>query len=458
MKHILLSLLGVAALTAMVWADPPGRVGRLSYVDGSVSFAPAVGETWQTATANYPLTTGNQLSTGAGARAEVQMGLSAIRIGSDSEITFETLDDQTVQIRLDKGLMSVRLRHPGPDRSFQVDLQTATVALAAPGSYRLDQADSGDATVITRDGDAQVTGGQAAFHVYSDQAATIPSSGPGAYTISRAPERDAWDAWVADRDVAQEDVASTRYVSSEMNGAGDLDAWGHWIIVAGYGPVWIPQAVPAGWAPYTFGHWVWFEPWGWTLVDDEPWGFAPFHYGRWILYTGVWCWAPGPIIAHPVFAPALVRWVGGVPAPGVPPAQAHISWVPLQPRQEFRPLYPVSTTYLRAVNGSVVYRSRFPARPGFVVGPAGVMRRPGYAMPAPVHPGRPYYVPLRGRQWVGAPAYAGRPVYAGRPDSAPAHVYRGRPAYVGTPEVHGRPSPPTGGHGVQDPWLLRRGR
>ena len=46
-------------------------------------------------------------------------------------------------------------------------------------------------------------------------------------------------------------------------------------------------------------------------MDDAPWGFAPFHYGRWLWWGNRWHWAPGPKVARPVYAPALVGWMGG---------------------------------------------------------------------------------------------------------------------------------------------------
>lgn len=47
-------------------------------------------------------------------------------------------------------------------------------------------------------------------------------------------------------------------------------------------------------------------------MDDAPWGWAPYHYGRWVFVNGFWGWAPGPIVARPVYAPALVACLGGV--------------------------------------------------------------------------------------------------------------------------------------------------
>ena len=407
MKCVLLSALAVVALGATLWADPPARVGRLAYIDGNVSFASAPGSAWQAATQNYPLTTGNQVSAAAMARAEIQIGSAVLRIAPETAVSFETLDDQVVQVRLDKGRASVRLHRLGPDQSFVIDIPTASISLSAPGSYRIEQASSGNASIIARAGDALVTGGETSFHVRGGQMADIPASQPDAYRISSAPPRDAWDEWVSQRDV--QDNPSTHYVSSEMDGAADLDQYGTWQVVDGYGPVWYPDTVVVGWAPYTFGSWAWIEPWGWTWVDNEPWGFAPFHYGRWALLAGAWCWVPGPIAARPIYAPALVRWVGGAPLPGRPPGQGGVTWVPLGPRQVFQPAYTVSTRYFRAVNGATVLRPRpaAVATSGVPHGPwsaiSGVPNRPWSRQPGP---GVLSPAPFRPR-----PAFTGRPPY-----------------------------------------------
>jgi hypothetical protein len=94
------------------------------------------------------------------------------------------------------------------------------------------------------------------------------------------------------------------------------------------------------------------RPWGWTWVDDASWGFAPFHYGRWVSFRGRWCWAPGTYVRRPVYAPAMVAWVGG---PHVS-VSVHIGggqpvgWVPLAPREVYYPAYRVSPVYVRQVN------------------------------------------------------------------------------------------------------------
>jgi hypothetical protein len=137
-----------------------------------------------------------------------------------------------------------------------------------------------------------------------------------------------------------------------MTGYEDLDEYGIWRYVANYGYVWAPTRLVVGWAPYRYGHWAWIAPWGWTWVDDAPWGFAPFHYGRWACVGTSWFWVPGPITVRPVYAPALVAFVGGGGfqfsasfggGPGV-------AWFPLAPGEVFVPMYHTSRVYVNNIN------------------------------------------------------------------------------------------------------------
>jgi hypothetical protein len=107
-----------------------------------------------------------------------------------------------------------------------------------------------------------------------------------------------------------------------------------------------------GWAPYRSGHWAWIDPWGWTWVDNQPWGFAPFHYGRWVYISNRWGWMPGPVNVRPVYAPALVAFVGGsglsvsLRIGGGSP----VGWFPLGPRDVYVPWFHSSRRYFTNVN------------------------------------------------------------------------------------------------------------
>src|ERR1700722_7984870 len=58
--------------------DPPSRVARLGYMEGSVSFQPSGETEWVEAVPNRPMTTGDKLWADKDSRAEVQLGSATI--------------------------------------------------------------------------------------------------------------------------------------------------------------------------------------------------------------------------------------------------------------------------------------------------------------------------------------------------------------------------------------------
>src|SRR6185369_9675195 len=113
-------------------------------------------------------------------------------------------------------------------------------------------------------------------------------------------------------------------------------------------------AVAADWAPYRAGHWVWVDPWGWNWVDDAPWGFAPFHYGRWAYVSTRWGWVPGPVEVAPVYAPALVAFVGGGGFGVNVSVGGPIGWFALGPGDAYFPGYYGGHDYFNRVNAGYV--------------------------------------------------------------------------------------------------------
>jgi hypothetical protein len=368
-KGITWAALCAMALTAALCVsgraddDPPGRVGRINYLQGQVSFQPSGGgdSDWVTAVPNRPLTVGDRLWVDKDGRAELHVGSTAIRADRSTGISFLNLSDNSVQLQVSAGTVIVRLRRLDTDDSFEVDAPNLAFSLLRPGNYRIDVDPDQNRTVVTvRDGQGEVTGGGRSYRINPDQQAAFTGTDSLDYDLVDADATPAseFDHWAADRDRREDHRTSAKYVSPEMTGSEDLDAYGTWRDVPEYGPVWVPTRVGPGWAPYRYGHWAWIAPWGWTWVEDEPWGFAPFHYGRWAYIGGVWGWVPGPIgvgvvVARPVYAPALVAWVGG--GPGFHFSVSFgggggVAWVPLGPREVFVPAYRVSETYVTRVN------------------------------------------------------------------------------------------------------------
>jgi hypothetical protein len=347
-------LLAIASAAGMLaQTDPPGRVGRLSYMNGAVSFRPGDIEDWVAADANRPLTTGDHLWIDEGARAELNIGSAALRLNSRTAFEFLNLDDGATQIRLTEGSLNIRVRSLEQGETFEIDTPNLAFSVLRPGEYRIDVNPNSETTRITvRGGEGEVAGWGQSFSVHAREQAQVSGGDSLSYNVLSAPPADEWDSWCDARDRRDDQSPSARYVSREMVGYQDLDDNGDWRNEPDYGPVWVPRAVPAGWAPYHDGHWVWVEPWGWTWVDDAPWGFAPFHYGRWAYIGGYWGWVPGPVAVRPVYAPALVAWVGGsrfslAISMGRGPG---IGWFPLGPREVYVPTYRASPRYVNRVN------------------------------------------------------------------------------------------------------------
>ncbi len=375
-KHVLklATLLSVLLATALVAPqraaaddddDPPSRVARLSYASGTVSFNPGGTDDWVSAVVNRPITTGDKLWTDNGARAELHIGSAAIRLSGNTGFSFLNLDDRMAQIRLTEGTLNLRVRRLEQDESIEVDTPNLAFSILRPGNYKINVNEAGDSTfVVVRDGEGEVTGGGSAYTVHPRETGTFTGTDQLDADIQRfGDDDDDFDHWCGDRDRREDRSQSSRYVSSDVIGYEDLDDNGGWRTVPEYGTVWFPHTVTVGWATYRYGHWVWISPWGWTWVDDAPWGFAPFHYGRWVTVAGVWGWVPcapravvGVAYVRPVYAPALVAWVGGPHfSVGIGiggGGGVGVAWFPLGPREVFVPSYHVSRTYVTNVNVS----------------------------------------------------------------------------------------------------------
>jgi hypothetical protein len=335
--------------------DAPTRVARLNYVQGSVSFQPGGEQDWLEADINRPLTTGDNLWADKESRGEVHIGATSIRLSSETGISFLNLDDRTVQLQLAQGTIEVHVRRLEPGNAFEIDTPNLAFTLAASGEYRIEANPDGNSTAITvREGAGQVTGAGESYDLSAGQQYIFNGTDQLAFNAQAAPEFDDFEDWCQAQDQRENSSASARYVSRDVDGYYDLDGNGDWQTDPDYGAIWVPSGVAAGWAPYRYGHWVWIGPWGWTWVEDEPWGFAPFHYGRWAFVRGGWGWVPGPMVVRPVYAPALVGFVGGGSGLGVAVGFgggfSGVAWFPLGPRDVYIPGYHASPRYVQNIN------------------------------------------------------------------------------------------------------------
>jgi uncharacterized protein DUF6600 len=313
-----------APANAAIDQTPP----RLSFADGRVSFWRPGAQDWAAAQVNTPLAPGDEVYTASPGNVELQIGARAfVRAWANTQLGLTNQEPDFLQFKVTTGSAAFDLRTLEAGHTVEVDTPNAAFTIEHAGYYRVDVAGERTSFITRRGGRATVTpaSGQAVA-ITSSEEGVIEGTSSAQIVSYAAPPLDVWDRWNYARTEKLLDAVSARYVSPGTYGASDLDPYGTWRAVPTYGSVWVPTAVQTGWVPYSTGAWTLDPYYGWTWVDTAPWGWAPYHYGRWVFVDGFWAWAPGPVVARPVYAPALVAFFGG---PSVRIGGPLVGWVAL---------------------------------------------------------------------------------------------------------------------------------
>lgn len=418
---------GINAGSTKVAPAPPGRVGRVSLVSGKAGFRGPGEMAWSDAEINDPVARGVALRTDPYARAELRIGSDTIELAGATEIAIADLREQVVEIVLRRGRIGLGVGRVGDGKTVEVDIPGGEVWPLRPGQYDIAAGDGeAPSRVAAFAGRAQFFGGGS--EVTADRGTAIVLGGPGGPGVTgEVAAADPFSQWCRGRAVDEARLAAAWFVSPAVSGLAALDGAGKWKAAAGYGEVWVPGALPAGWAPYRDGHWRWVAPWGWTWIDDAAWGFAPSHYGRWAFVDQHWVWVPGGYAAHPVWAPAVVAFLGtpGVGlsfAEGTGPA---VAWFPLAPGEVYWPSYTGDLDYIRQLN-----------RPD-IADPAIIRLRADGEPPAAITNGA--YANRIFASVVPRPVFVAGQAVAAALLQLPSERLRNAPALMGSPQI----GPPT---------------
>ena len=352
LAETILAMALLACTPAFAEEQPPARVGRVSFISGTLAFYGPGDSDWSAAKVNYPIAAGEWFATDPQSRAEIRIGAQTIDIAGDTQLDIADLGNRVIKAGVTQGRIDVNMRQFGPDESVEIDIPRGGVWLLERGIYDIETGAADQPTrIAVFEGSARFVGGGADLIIRAGDAVVLSGNDTVAATVERATVDD-FVKWCRSRDYHQERLAAPYHVPPAMTGFEELDAYGGWDTVPDYGAVWYPKSVPADWAPYRDGHWVWVEPWGWNWVDAEPWGFAPFHYGRWARIDERWGWVPGNFVPQPVYAPALVAFIED---PGIGPSAPletgpAVGWFPLAPGEVYWPNYTRDPVYIRNVN------------------------------------------------------------------------------------------------------------
>lgn len=353
---ILLGLLAMSATAAQsADNDPPARAARVSEVIGDAWLFDTDSKEWVRVTRNQTVAEGDRLRTDERARVSLSVGSTSLWLDERSDLEFSQLDEGRVLLLLAKGDLGLRLRSQEAVSEYKVQTREGRFYAEQQGLFRVEQLDRGSRAYNFQ--------GRVRFEferAEATQPVWLQDGEQGEFWWAGGPRterqrlsNDGFGEWLLAQSRAEGDRfasgVSQRYVSPEMTGADELDRHGRWEPSTEYGNIWVPTSVAVDWAPYRYGRWAWSRHWGWTWVDDSPWGYAPFHYGRWVTYGGRWGWTPGVYVARPVYAPALVGWVGGGGGYGYG-NRPHYGWYPLGPREVYRPSYRHSPAHIHRIN------------------------------------------------------------------------------------------------------------
>jgi hypothetical protein len=334
---------------------------RIQRVEGEVAFSDSLANTdanpeWVAATQNQPFSVGDRIYTRGNGRTSLAFsGRNFARLDPKTSLDVVSFGDRRTQLALREGSAIFDLGYLAPDELFEVATPYGAVAFDEPGLYNVGFDDNGGVLVSVLSGLAQVVGLAGSGEINKGEILTLLGQTAAEIALSRLNGDDAgylvddyyryqypdiydgrysnYDAYLADPYYYDpyRRYPSYQYASSIIPGLNDLDYYGDWHNVDGYGYAWRPQ-VDSGWVPYQQGYWTNDYPYGPTWVSSEPWGYAPYHYGRWANVGDQWYWIPDSVNTTPAYAPALVAFV--------PLNDANqIGWVPLGPGETYAPRY-----------------------------------------------------------------------------------------------------------------------
>src|SRR5712671_3246373 len=180
--------------------DPPTRVARISYVDGSVSLQPGGQGDWGSAARNRPITIGDKLWADKDSRAELQVGTASIHLGSMTALSFLNLDQGITQMRLAEGSINFRVSELREGDLYEVDAPNLAFTVKQAGAFRIDVDESGDSARVTViRGEGEVTAGGQTYEVHAGERGEFNGTDNVDYVIAKAPGPDGLDRWAAER-------------------------------------------------------------------------------------------------------------------------------------------------------------------------------------------------------------------------------------------------------------------
>jgi hypothetical protein len=385
-------LLLLATMVSLVWLVPTAaaynsnaRIVRLSYVDGDVQLDRREGQGFERAIMNMPITQGTRVWTrGSDALAEVEFeDGSALRLTPDTAVEFNELalrdsGEKVTSVDLQNGTAYFDVRkHMG---DFRITFGGQQITVTQPASFRI-FGDNGQFKLAVYKGDVDVRSGSNQVQVRKGETFSLDAADPNRYNLAKSIAEGSYDDWNQQRERYNESSATTYNGSNPYYnsfspyysyGLADLSYYGNYFFAPGWGWMWRPYYMSAGWDPFMDGAWAWYPQFGYMWVSSYPWGWMPYRYGAWNWVPGYgWCWIPGRTWNR--WAPVTVvnrppvGWHVPTP-PAAPPAKGSPGILPVG--RGWKTVYPPGTQPGRALLGNQPSGSKGWMAPATVSGAA----------------------------------------------------------------------------------------
>jgi len=302
-------------------ADSQARIVRLSDVQGSVQMDKNSGLGFENAFLNMPVTQGTQLRTGNNGRAEVEFeDGSTLRLAPDTLVEFNTLGlsdagKRTSQVNLVEGMAYVNWL--GKD-DFTLSFAREVAALDRGAHFRADvSADVANLAVFK--GEVPLEGPSGKLVVEKKKTVTFNAADDAHYKLADKIVEAPLDSWDKESISYHDQYAKNNNSSPYGYGLSDLNYYGAYSNVPGYGMMWQPYFTGVGWDPFMDGAWGWYPGFGYMYASAYPWGWLPYRYGNWMFVPGFgWMWQPGgwnTWMAVPRYTPTTLVHVNPLVAP-----------------------------------------------------------------------------------------------------------------------------------------------
>lgn len=313
-------------LSLPVFAESHVRIVRLSYIEGGVTIDRNTGQ-FEKAIVNLPITEGTKLRTATEGRAEVEFeDGSTMRLAPNTNVQFTKLSLQDSGGKLStadvqNGTVYVDFTAAKHD-ALTLLFGNSKTTLTQNAHIRIDANDQGTALAVFK-GEVQVEDPSGSVQVKKNQTASVAAGENAKAVVAKNIEPEPLDGWDKKQSEYHQVYASNSYrnYSPYAYGTGDLAYYGNFFSAPGYGMLWQPYFIGAGWDPFMDGAWAFSPGFGYGWVSSYPWGWVPYHYGTWVFLPGYgWAWQPGGSWMPYYSTPVLLNTPGGFKRPQPPAA------------------------------------------------------------------------------------------------------------------------------------------